>query len=58
MLEDDVQEVPGVQALALQAPLHVGDRDEDGVDVARLHLPAQLVHRQHGFPRVRHEAGR
>ena len=43
VLEDVVEEVVAVQPLALQATLHVGERDDDGVDVARLDLRAQLV---------------
>jgi hypothetical protein len=43
VLEDDVQEVLGVQALALQAALHVGERHQDGVHAAGLDVDAQLL---------------
>ena len=35
-----VEEVTSVQALALESSLHVGEADEDGVDVASLDLGA------------------
>ena len=37
----------GVQALAHQPPLHVGEGDDDGVDRAALDLGAQLLEGQH-----------
>ena len=48
VLEHVVEEVVAVHPLALQATLHVGERDDDGVDVARLDLRAQLVDGQCG----------
>ena len=37
-----------VQALAEQPALHVGERHDDGVDRARLHVGLQLVEAKHG----------
>ena len=37
-----------MQALAHQAPLHVGEGDDDRVDRAALDVGAQLLERQHG----------
>jgi hypothetical protein len=38
----------GVQALAEQASLHVGERDDDRVDLPGRHELLQLRERQHG----------
>ena len=38
----------GVEPFSHQATLHVGERDDDGVDRARLDLRSKLVYRQHG----------
>ncbi len=46
LLDDVVEEVLPVQALALQPALHVGEGDDDGVDVALLDLHAQLLEAQ------------
>ena len=43
VLGDLVEEVVRDEALAHQAPLHVGDGEEDGVDLATLDQPAQLL---------------
>ncbi len=48
LLERDVEEVAGVQALALQPPLHVGDRHQHGVHAPGRDVGAQLVERQGG----------
>jgi len=42
-----VEEVPGVEPLALQASLHVGDRDDDGIDLIAVDERGQLLQRQH-----------
>jgi hypothetical protein len=44
VLQDDVQEVPGVQPLALQPALHVGDGDEHGVHLAVVDQVTQVLH--------------
>jgi hypothetical protein len=43
VLGDLVDEMPGREALAHQAALHVGDRQEHRVDRPSLDLPAQLI---------------
>jgi hypothetical protein len=43
VIDDAVQEGGPVDPLAQQATLHVGDRHDHRVDVARPHLLAQLV---------------
>jgi len=43
---DVLDEVLPVQPLALQPALHVGDRDDHGVDDAALDPVDELVHRQ------------
>ena len=48
VLEHVVQEVGRGQPFALQAALHVGQREQDGVDRFRLHGVAQLVQRERG----------
>ncbi len=52
VLDDLVEEVARGQALALQAALHVGQRQQDGVDLAGVDLRAQLVegHRSRHTP--------
>jgi hypothetical protein len=50
VLQDDVQEVPGVQPLALQAPLHVGERDEDRVHPALIDQVAQVLDGEDAVP--------
>ena len=47
MLDHVVEEVLGLDALAEQPALHVGERRDDGVDRAVLDLLAQVVERQH-----------
>ena len=42
-----LDEVLRVDALAEQAALHVGERDDDGVDRPALDVAFQLVERQH-----------
>jgi hypothetical protein len=42
-----VEEVPGMEPLALQASLHVGDGDDHGVDLTAVDERRQLVERQH-----------
>ena len=44
---DLLDEELAVQALAQQPALHVGERDDDRVDRARLHVGPQLVEAQH-----------
>ncbi len=46
MLGDFVEEEPGGEALALQAALHVGEGERDGVHLAGVHQGAQLVQGQ------------
>jgi hypothetical protein len=43
-----LQEELRMQAFAEEASLHVGERDDDRVDRAALHLVTQLVQREHG----------
>jgi hypothetical protein len=43
VLERVVEEELRMDALAHQAPLHVGEGDDDGVDRTRLDVRAQLV---------------
>ncbi len=45
VLDHLVEEVGSGQPLALEAPLHVGDRQQDGVDLAVLDRLAELVKR-------------
>ncbi len=47
LVVDLLDEELAVQALPHQAPLHVGEGDDDGVDLAALHQLAQLCKRQH-----------
>jgi hypothetical protein len=46
VLDHLVEEVGRRQPLALQPPLHVGDREQDGVDAAGPHLLPQFVKRE------------
>ena len=49
VLQDVVEEVLRIQPLALQPPLHVGERDDDRVDLTPLDLGTQLVETEQGF---------
>jgi hypothetical protein len=51
---DLVEEVPHVQSLPLQAPLHIGQGEHDGVDLARLSPVPQLVKLHCESPSVGH----
>jgi hypothetical protein len=46
------EEELAVDALAHQAALHVGERDDDGVDRAALDLGGELFQRHAGDPNV------
>ena len=46
VLDHDVREVAPVQAFALEPTLHVGEGDDDGVDVAGVDAADELGHRQ------------
>jgi hypothetical protein len=48
--DDLVQEVFGGAALALEPALHVRQRDEHGVDRARVHARPEFVEREHASP--------
>jgi hypothetical protein len=43
VLDDAVEEVPRGESLALKAALHVGEREQDGVDSPLLDLTPELV---------------
>jgi hypothetical protein len=48
VVEHVVEEEVPVQALALKASLHVGEGDDDGVDVPGEDVGSQLVDREPG----------
>ena len=50
VLEHLVEEVAGVEPLALQPSLHVGEAEDDGVDLVVLDVGPQLVDRQKPSP--------
>ncbi len=51
VLDDLVDEVPGGQSLALQPALHIGQAEQDGVDLAPVDPRPELVQVHRSGPR-------
>jgi hypothetical protein len=49
VLADLLDEHLGVEALAEQPPVMVGEAGDDGLDLARFHQAAQLLELEHAF---------